>query len=283
MGKSDTYRNYLLGQMKEIMDKYAPDGLWFDWYLAGLHPSEIVVAEFLRDYSPHIIFTFNHTNAFRTGFLHAFCSLPGLIILGFFHYLLFEKERRKALDLVTYTTFEAHTLKSAWNRSKKYRKFKYWELVGPAGKAWDKVELRNDLYELLRIASIVMASGGRYVVGVASKLDGEIYPEHVRQVELLGEWYRERKEFFREGIPVERKGIPGKNVLCSRYGEDCLIHIFGREARLNVGFKNKYWRIREIYLEPGHEKLEPVYKRDWVEVKVEKPDPVDTILRVVED
>jgi hypothetical protein len=50
--------------MKEIVNQYHPDGLWFDWYTMGLHPSENVVAEFLRQYSPETVFTFNFTNQF---------------------------------------------------------------------------------------------------------------------------------------------------------------------------------------------------------------------------
>ncbi|GAI63695.1 unnamed protein product, partial [marine sediment metagenome] len=71
MGKSDVYKNYLVGQVREIIDQYHPDGLWFDWYLAGFHPSETVVAEFLHEYSPDTVFTFNLTNAFKFGPLHA--------------------------------------------------------------------------------------------------------------------------------------------------------------------------------------------------------------------
>jgi len=296
MGRSDVYKNYLVAQVRELIDQYDPDGLWFDWYLGGLHPSETVVAEFLREYSPDTVFTFNLTNPFKVGYWHAFRNLHVLLIVGFIHYLLFEKKERKkdALDLVHYTTFEAHRVKGAWRKSNIYSKFTpTWELVGPAGKAWDNVKLRRDLYDLVRIAAMVMANGGRYVIGAAPQMDGSIYPDHVKQLELLGEWYKPRKNIFRDGVPMDYHGkVPGIRgydekiyVSASRSKSNYLIHLFnlGVNSDVTLQFDKKFWpKIDEIYVEPQHERVQAEDLRTETKVTIprEHLDPVDTILSI---
>ena len=297
MGKNNVYKNYLEGQMRELTDQYHPDGLWFDWYLNGFHPSEIVVSEFLRKYSPDTVFTFNHTNAFKAGYRHVFSTnLPALLTLGFIHHLLFEKKPRNrgALDLVHYTTFEAHTIKAAWKRANVYRRFdRLWELAGPAGNAWDNMKLRDDPSDLLRIAAMVMANGGRYVVGAAAQMDGSIYPDHVKQLELLGEWYKPRKEIFREAVPMKYNGmVPGIHGYSKRVRtsasllkSDYLIHLFNTVAKsdITLRFDKKFWpRVDGAYVEPQHERVQTEDLRTEIRITipVKHLDLVDTILRI---
>lgn len=296
MWKNDIYKNYLIGQMKELIDQYQPDGFWLDWYLDGFHSSETVVAKFLNKYSPETVFTFNITNPYKVGFLHTLRCIHGLLVIGLLHYIFYEKKyrSREALDLVHYTTFEAHTVRQGRRRSNIYRRFtKPWELCGPAGKAWDNMKLRADLYDLLRIAAMVMANGGSYAVGTSAEMDGSISPDHVKQLELLGEWYIPRKELFREAIPLEYYGkVPGVRadqkkayLSASRLKSDYLIHLFnlGKDAKVTLRFDKKFWsKIDEIYLEPQHEKVkaEESPLETIITITGEHLDLADTILRI---
>lgn len=301
MRDNDTYRSYLEGQMKEIVDGYHPDGMWFDWCVKGMHPSESVVIDFLQKYSPGTVITFNHTVAFNAGLLHSVTTplMIPILSLAAAHRLFFERlkhVKKDATERVHYLTYEAHTVRAAWERANLYRRSgRPWELVGPAGRAWDKMALRDDIYDLVRMAAMVMANGGRYAIGAAAQMDGSIYPDHVRQLELLGEWYGPRRELFTEAFPMGYKGqrIPGVGGygrdMCatgSQIGHDNLIHLFN--LRLDAGsvtlrFDSTHWsKIGKVYLEPEHR--EPTIGRAGRFMQVTIPakdvDRVDTILRI---
>ena len=81
-----------------------------------------------------------------------------------------------------------------------------WEIISPAGRAWDVMAIRKDPHDLVRMAAMVMANGGRYAIGAAAQMDGTIYPDHVRQLKLVGEWYKPRREFFSEATPMDYEG-----------------------------------------------------------------------------
>ena len=72
-------------------------------------------------------------------------------------------------------------------------KKKPWELCGPAAYGWDVPQARPDPYEIFRIATIIMASGGKYCFGLPSQMDGELYPEPAKNVEMFGDWFKLRE------------------------------------------------------------------------------------------
>lgn len=299
--RGDVYKNYLEGQMKEIVDKYNPDGMWFDWSTMGVHPSEWVVIDFLKEYSPSVVITFNNSAALDAGPLHSFLNpfIASALLEAFFHHLFFEQGKPVKKDTIKklhYVTWEAHSVGSAWKKSNLYRRLnRPWELVSPAGRWWDNIALRDDLYDLLRMAAMVMANGGKYAIGVAAQMDGNIYPDHIRQLELVGEWYRPRRELFTEATPMDYRGqrIPGVSgygkhmrAVGSRQGNDHLIHLFNLAVDVSpvkLWFDLMYWsHIDRIYLEPGNMELTLERTNEFAQVTIpaSSVDRIDTILRV---
>jgi hypothetical protein len=325
--RDGTYRRYLEGQMKEIVDQYHPDGLWFDWYTMGLHPSENVVAEFLRQYSPETVLTFNFTNPFaeeieehpeslrERGFKRIVrmaahgtllidrreveSSLPiarhlAPILRGLM-YTLLESSRPPegdVIELVHYTTSEAHILREAWKKANRYRRLsRPWELIGPAGRAWDVMVLREDPLDLVRMVAITLANGGKYVMGAASRMDGSIYPNHVRQLKMVGDWYKPRKHLFIKATSMNYEGehVPGLKgprgikAVGSRLGRDYLIHLFnfGVKGPFTLSFDRAFWPVEKVYIEPEQELITMRSdNRVLVSIPVKDIDAVDTILRV---
>lgn len=301
MHRSNTYKNYLEGQIKEIIEQYHPDGLWFDWSMRGLHPSEGVVIDFLSKYSPNTVITFNNTVPFAAGLAHTI-TIPHVaagVLVGLIHYLIFERFEPVEKDIpgrLHYTTYEAWNVRAAWRRANCYRNLtKSWELVSPAGRWWDDMRLRRDIYDLVRIAAIIMANGGRSVLGAASQLDGNIYPEHVKQLELVGEWFKQRWELFTQALPMDYKGnrVPGVSgyrkgmgTIGTSLGSDRLIHLVNlgiEPGPVTLRFDKLHWpHIDTIYREPGRMELKIEHRDGWTEVIIPKKDVerVDTILRV---
>ena len=147
--RGSEYGKYLEGQMREIIDQYDPDGLWLDWYTMGVHPSENVVMDFLHDYSPKTVVTFNNTNFHleerlrfpreKSGriFLEILRTLVHIISIphpqrvtlwtaalfaAWLHQKIFDPRAQRrggndVIDLIHYSTSEAHTLKEAWKES----------------------------------------------------------------------------------------------------------------------------------------------------------------------
>ena len=96
------------------------------------------------------------------------------------------------------------------------------------------MEARADFFEIIRMAAIILANGGKVVYGIASQRDGTLYPGPKHQMERLGAWYNNRKELFLNAIPMKYKGrkVPGvkineKAIGCinSNYNNDYLLHL----------------------------------------------------------
>ncbi|MFX1450686.1 MAG: alpha-L-fucosidase [Promethearchaeota archaeon] len=260
----ENYEDYLLKQIRELIDKYEPDGMWMDWYWNDA--STPLVINFMEKNYPNILLIFNVSIDRHPKYVH-------------------------------YLSGEAHDVKSAWESGQRYRnKKKPWELVGPAAYAWDVPEARPDPYEIFRIAAIIMASGGKYCFGLPSQMNGELYPEPAKNVELFGEWYKLRRELFTEAIPMKYKGenIPGIELneenfrsIGTLHGNDNLIHIInlkGLKKELVIEFTGSQWsNISKVLLEPAKKELQFSTKKDTTILKINKDDidPADTLLRIV--
>ncbi len=261
----EKYEVYLLNQIKELIDTYHPDGMWMDWYWGKDEASTFLIMDFMEKNYPNVILTYNVSIDRRPRYIH-------------------------------YLSGEAHDVNIAWKSGKKYRrKKKPWELCGPAAYAWDVPQARPDPYEIIRIAAIIMASGGKYCFGLPSQMDGDLYPEPAKNVELFGSWYKLRRLFFTEATPMRYRSenLPGVEIsekdfgtIGTIYNEDNLIHIInfkGIKKGLTVMFLQDQWdNIKKIFLEPNTTELEYTKSNNNIMLSLKKSDLdlADTILRI---
>ncbi|MBD3226702.1 MAG: hypothetical protein GF329_00815 [Candidatus Lokiarchaeota archaeon] len=261
------YEKYMFAQLTELIEKYKPDGLWMDWWMPSLiESSSDIIMDFMKENYPNTVLTFN-------GSINA------------------------DLKWGHYVSFEAHDVYSAWKSGNKNRRKKIpWELVGPAACGWDNPAPRNDPYEASRIATIIMASGGKFAFGMPAKMDGSLYKKPGKHLELFGKWYKPRRELFTEAIPMDYKGkkVPGiiindKNIksICSTHNDDYLLHLIPLRSipikTLPIKFVIKKWKnIQKIILEPSKKELG--FKKDEklisVSIPKEEVERIDTILRI---
>ncbi|HUX99580.1 MAG TPA: alpha-L-fucosidase [Candidatus Deferrimicrobium sp.] len=260
------YEIYMLRQLKELIENYKPDGLWLDWYQLNMDRSASIIMDFMKTYYPNVVITFNNSLGWDLKWAH-------------------------------YLAGESHNVKMAWTLGNQHKNSKIpWELIGPAALEWDRMEARADPFEIIRMAAIIMANGGRCVYGMASQMDGTLFPEIADQMARLGEWYIPRKDLFCNATPMQYKGkkVPGIIVkekfirtIGSTYEKDFLIHLICisdiPKQDLTVKFSLTHWRtIEKIFLEPSKKELD--FRKEEKEISLIIPkknvDRIDTILRV---
>ena len=273
------YTDYLAGQFKEIMDQYHPDGLWLDWYTPD--QSAWFTIKYLREHYPNAVITFNSSNTFPDSY--------------------------KKLD---YTSSEAHGLNqvrpsfksltefatslngNGWKlaNGNRQRFHQPWELISPAGQNWQITTLRPDLKILARMSAVVMANGGKSLIGVGTLLSGEVMPDHVRQVEYIGEWYKPRKKLFTEAEALKYRGDrpPGVSgyskdfgAVAAKLGNDTVLHLIAFTnvtGPVTLTFQGDLWQgAKNIYLEPAHQELS--FPNSQITLAANQIDQIDTILR----
>ena len=140
-----------------------------------------------------------------------------------------------------------------------------------------------------------MASGGKYCFGLPSQMDGYLYPEPAKNVELFGSWYKPRRYFFTEATPMRYRceNVPGVEISEKNFGtigtifnEDNLIHLInfnGIKKGLTLMFLQEQWdNIEKIFLEPNTIELEYTKSNDNTILTLNKNDIdlADTILRI---
>lgn len=265
--KPEEYENYLKNQMEELIEVYEPDGMWMDWYMKESikEGSTILIMDIMKEKYPDVVLTFNNSINENVRYCH-------------------------------YLSGEAHTTDSAWKQGNKNRKKDIpWELVGPAAKNWFDPNPREDPFEIGRIATIIIASGGKYSFGLPAQMDGSLYPEPTKQVETFGKWYQLRRTLFTEAIPMEykRKQVPGVTIREENFGiigaihkGNHLLHIInfkGIENSITIEFESSKWNeLNIILLEPFGNELE-ITKGEtstFCTVPEENVDKIDTIIRI---
>jgi len=260
------YAIYMFKQMIELIENYHPDGMWMDWYMGRLDDSAHMIMEFMSRAYPQVILAFNNSIDSQLKWAH-------------------------------YTCAEAHDVKTAWTKGNKYRlKKSPWELVGPAANAWDNPVPRLDPFEASRIAAFIMASGGKFAFGMPSQMNGKLYPEPAKHLEIFGAWYGERRELFTEAIPMDYKGkyVPGISIKDKNfktfgclYEKEQLIHLIplygAPKQELEVRFSLKHWpSLEKILCAPSNEELDFLREPAGIKVTIPKKliNPIDTILRI---
>ncbi len=262
----ERYENYMLNQIKELINSYKPSGMWCDWYFGKKENSAFLIMELMENNFPNIILSFNYSIGQNLNYSH-------------------------------YLAGEAHNIEDAWKLSNNYRITKKpWELIGPAPYAWDVPLARPDPYEIVRLAAMTMANGGKMCFGLPSQMDGELYPEPAQNLEILGNWYKTRHSLFTESIPMIYEGdtIPGIQLTENNFGligsineGDILVHLInfkGLKKDITMSFSRNQWKgIEKIILEPIQKELK--YEKKGVKIVLlipkENIDFADTILRLI--
>jgi len=277
------YEQYLREQYREIMEQYQPDGMWIDWYWPD--QSTRTTIDFFKTNYPKLVLAFNMSNLFTSSY-----------------------------EKLNYTSSEAHDLDgpfvklvrsegaylpvfcSAWKWSTIGRRMHAHpsEIITPSGRWWSDPSLRDDPYDLIRMAAIVMASGGKFCTGVTERLDGGLYPDQVKQLRLLGAWYVPRKGMFTGSFPLRYRGSEPstirvhprsfKTIACC-HGEDTLIHLINMDSAtrpITIQFCSKAWSgITSIVMEPAGRELPITRSGNKMLVTIKEDiDPIDVILRL---
>jgi len=282
----NVYVDFLRGQLKELVEQYHPAGFWLDWYMPPPERTSAVSLKFLRDNFPEQVVTFNNSNSSPQTFKKLNYTSSEA------HDLLGSKDRSPGLAGIM-TGINSYGYRFANENRERFDH--RWELISPCGKDWQVTSLREDKNELVRMAASTLASGGLQLIGVGTGMDGAVLPDHVRQMEIVGEWYRPRKELFRNAEPVPYPGLNAPGVsgfdekkfgtIMSTLGNDKLLHLInfhGDKGPLTLRLKGPEWReAKKVFLEPGHREIAVNKSKGAIEVSLtaEQIDPVDTILR----
>ena len=295
------YLNYIQGQYQELVEQYAPDGLFFDfwWEEPHMDATRTTTVDYMRNNYLDLILTSNLSGDsgeaaevldYTTNEIHTlndeFSSAGNYF-------------RNDLLNTLTtrFTSF-AFDVANGWRIANENRKnFEhFWSAITPVGLGWTDPAIRPDIYELPRIGAMVMACGGHNTMQVNFDVDGDIFPDQVEQMRLVGEWYEARKDLFNGASALRYSGEdapginapPGYRTIASRSGDDVLIHViklddWGRNLSDDIAINRFRWSgIREVYIEPEHRRVQMRRFLFWnvVQLNASDEDPVDTILRL---
>jgi hypothetical protein len=275
------YTEYLAGQYRELIEQYHPDGLWLDWYTVWPDQSTSFSVKFLREHYPGLVVTFNASNDFaaaRRDLSYTSGEAHGL--------------NRTRIEFDSLTNLVGSFSGNAWKMANRYRRefTGPWELISPCGRNWQDVRLRADLMMLTRMSAVVMANGGRSLIGVGTELSGSVIPDHVKQMECVGEWYKPRKALFNEAVALKYAGDrpPGVSgysddfgAVAVKIGDDKALHLInftGSPGPVTLELSGEPWQsAKKVFLEPMRQELE--FDGGSITLSGEQVDQVDTILR----
>lgn len=140
---------------------------------------------------------------------------------------------------------------------------------------------------------MILSCGGKLCIGATSQMDGQIYPDQLKQLRMLGEWYKPRKEYFINATPLHyfwfrplsvKLSSSNFNTVVSEYRSGILLHVINRTGYregVSLRLRGKLWQdVKEACLVPQNEKV--ALKREgsclYVDIKPDQIDTVDTIL-----
>ena len=284
-GGQPEYEDYLRGQYREIVEKYRPDGMWIDWYWPGDASTETSI-DFFRESCPEVVLGFNLSNYFPA------CYKRMDYTIGEAHELdgplVKLRKTGRMLTPVICSTWK-------WAALGRLMMDHPWEAIAPAGRWWQDPTMRDDPNELVRMAAIVMACGGRFSLGATARMDGSIEPDQVEQLRILGQWFAPRRDLFAEALPSRYRGWKpsrikvnprGMKIIAVRLGDDILLHLInmkGMKKTVDLALKGKRWEtVNKIFIEPGQREL-PMARSGYgihITIDPDNIDPADTILRL---
>jgi hypothetical protein len=254
----ETYGKYLRGQYDEIVKQYKPDGLWLDWWWADKTTKD-TISHFKSKY-PDVALAFNLSSMFFTSHKDQhYTSGEAHALDG-----PFMSTREEAGGIIT-------VIVSTWKWANLYRMlFKHpWEIITPTSVWWQDMALRTDINEFVRQAAVIMACGGKFCAGTSVQMGGSLYPDHIKQLKTLGEWYIPRNKLFLNSYPVRYLGlgVPGVsvnkkdfNTIATLYSGGILLHVVnmkGKTEQVEITLKSGRWKgLKSAYLEPQHREVE---------------------------
>ncbi|MGD0279919.1 MAG: hypothetical protein ABSC11_11495 [Smithella sp.] len=151
----------------------------------------------------------------------------------------------------------------------------------------------RDPLEIIRQAAMVLACGGKICIGATSMMDGRIFPDQIKQLCMLGEWYKPRKEYFINAAPVRyvwfrplsvRLSSNNFDAVVSEYNEGLLLHLINRSSsreEVSIELCGSLWKsVSEVSLLPQKEKVTFQCNDSSLHmvIKPDQIDKVDTIL-----
>jgi len=280
----EKYAGYMRGQYDEIVRQYQPDGIWLDWWWADKTTRDSI-SHFHHNY-PNVALAFNLSSMFFSSHKDQhFTSGEAHAVDG-----PFTQTREEAGGIITVVV-------STWKWANLYRVYFQhpWELITPTSVWWQDMSLRKDINDFVRQAAIVMACGGKFSAGTSALMDGSLHPDHIRQLRILGDWYRPRKELFLGAYPIRYFGLaaPGvsvnkrnfKTIACF-YRDGALIHLInmkGGAGPLEITLKGARWAgTQSVYLEPAHRPIQVQSrgKNKLISLSGDDIDIADTILYI---
>lgn len=282
MKRRPVYEDYLRGQYREIVEQYRPDGMWIDWWWPD-RSTKVTLNFFAKNY-PDVALTFNGSNYFPRSYNRLYYTS------GEAHDL-----HGPLLKFLKTETATLPVFGSAWKWATLIRHFfdHPWELVTPAGKWWQDPSLRSNVYEIVRMAAIIMASSGKLCIGASAQLDGFIYPDQVKQLSILGDWYRPRKNLFTDATPLEYSGRepsgvkadnPNFKIIACLHNGNILIHVInmkGAKGPVALHLSGKLFsEVKAATLKPqGRDlKIDRSGPKLKIVISQEDVDPADTII-----
>lgn len=284
IGNHPEYQSYLRRQYDELIDRYRPDGMWIDWYW-GEGATETTI-EHLRSKHPETVIAFNLANLYPASFSRIdVTSAEAHRYSG--PLVRFRKEATLRVPVLTSAVLWSNLNRAVFRHQ--------WELASPTGRWWEDSTLRDDRNDIIRSLAMVLASGGRFMVGVRVNSDGSLAESHLEQWSLIADWYGSRKQLFRDATPLRYAGLrpPGARVkgrgfdlVAARGPDGLLLHVINRRGvtrGLEIRLGGRMWReAGGATLMPAGRPLAMEQRGSHRTVKIEPADldPVDTIIQL---
>jgi len=278
IGDQKEYQDYLVRHFDEIMNQFRPDGMWFDWWWAD--GSTETTYQYFQKKHPETAVTFNMSNLMPASYKKI------QITSGEAHrydgeWVVIRKEASGGFPVFTSARKWANAFRWIFDHS--------WEVCAPAGKWWQDASLREDPLEIIRQVAVVLACGGKICIGATSTMEGDIFPDQLKQLRLLGGWYKPRSDYFVNASPVRyfwfrplSVSLSSNNfdAVVSEYGKGLLLHLINRGSNgkeVSVSLRGSLWQgINEVCVLPQNEKL--TLKREGSSrVATLRPDQIDSV------
>ncbi|MFA0775066.1 MAG: hypothetical protein THHGLFOP_000570, partial [Candidatus Fervidibacter sp.] len=239
------YLDYMFGQIRELCEKYRPDGIWFDggWEHSA---QEWRSEELLR---------------------MIWSILPNAVI------------NNRAQLPADYDTPEQYVPAAAPRRGKERR---LWETCMTMNDTWgyrkDDFNYKS-VRQLVQTLVDIVSKGGNFLLNVGPMANGKIPPEQVERLRQIGAWLRQNGEAIYGADPSPFLAHTPPVGGCTVKGNQLFVHLFDYPtAPLELwGLKT---RVRKAYL--LRDKTPVEFRQDTLTLTLHcppvVPDPYDTIV-----
>jgi alpha-L-fucosidase len=281
IGNKPEYIEYLKKHYAELVDQYKPNGMWFDWYWN--EGATKATETWFKQHHPDVRVTFNFSNIAPRSYSRIdITSSETHSYDGPF--IKYRKEQSMSAPVFTSAVKWANVFRATFTHQ--------WETCTPAGKWWQDQTLRDDPNELLRLAAMILANGGKLCIGATAQMEGSIFPDQLKQLKMLGAWYKPRKEYFINAAAIRYRGLSPSgvkvtgqkyDVVASAYEQGNIIHLVNpnsTQAATEITLSGQYAAVKEAMLLPQNMPL--TIKREGnkavIQLSAEQIDAIDTLI-----